>query len=407
MNATAIIFGTAALGFFLLIILAIRRMMAAPAKASKDDKEESSKQPPKKQNRRNDQRKDEETDGIEMSENGAFLTTEPAPVAEKAPEDTKPKKSPKKERDYVEEKSRLQKGLAKTRGGIIARLGSLFKGKPKLDAETIDQIEEILFTADIGVKTSQEIMDFLKKDLNKQDLSSSEALWKQIKQYSNQIFHQIGTTSLDISQARPFVILIVGVNGSGKTTTIGKLSARFKDEGYKVLLAAGDTFRAAAVEQLEIWGQRSEVPVVKSKEGSDPSSVIVEALKQAKTDGTDIVIADTAGRLHTKIDLMDELKKVKRSISKWSDNGPHETWLVLDANTGQNAIAQARMFKEAMDLTGIILTKLDGTAKGGVILGITNELKLPVRYIGIGEKIDDLREFDPQAFVDALYDAIE
>jgi fused signal recognition particle receptor len=200
------------------------------------------------------------------------------------------------------------------------------------------------------------------------------------------------------------VLLVLGVNGVGKTTTIGKIAAKLTTEGKRVVLAAGDTFRAAAQEQLEIWGDRAGAPVVKGKSGSDPSSVIFDAIKLAQQEKFDIVIADTAGRLHTKVDLMEELRKVRRVISKAQDGAPHETWLVLDSTTGQNAIQQAQMFKEALDVTGIVLTKLDGTAKGGVILGICGELNVPVRFIGVGERVEDLRPFEPRAFVDALYE---
>jgi fused signal recognition particle receptor len=209
---------------------------------------------------------------------------------------------------------------------------------------------------------------------------------------------------VDFTSHRPFVVLIVGVNGSGKTTSVGKLAAQQTAAGRKVYLAAGDTFRAAAVEQLEEWGRRAGAQVVKGKEGGDPSAVIFDAIKRAQQDGADVVIADTAGRLHVKEHLMEELQKVRRVIKKADPTAPHETWLVVDATNGQNAIAQATTFKEAIEVTGIILTKLDGTAKGGVILGICNELKLPVRYIGIGEKVNDLRPFDAAQFVDALYD---
>ncbi len=229
------------------------------------------------------------------------------------------------------------------------------------------------------------------------------SVWTRLREESGRIL-SVDAPPVDWDRARPFVLLVLGVNGVGKTTTIGKIAAKLVAEGKKVILAAGDTFRAAATEQLEIWGQRAGAPVVKGKPGGDPSSVIFDAIKRAQAEGHDVVIADTAGRLHTKVDLMEELRKVGRVIDKAQEGAPHETWLVLDSTTGQNAIQQAKMFKEAMEVTGIVLTKLDGTAKGGVILGICDELAVPVRFIGIGESVDALREFDPDAFVSALYE---
>jgi fused signal recognition particle receptor len=297
----------------------------------------------------------------------------------------------------------LRAGLAKTRSGFIAKIGALLAGKKEIDAATFDQLEEVLLTADIGVKTSQKLFDAVKKDLTRDELADPEHIWAHIRAQSEKIL-AVGAPPLDLDRARPVVILMIGVNGVGKTTTLGKLAAKYARAGKKVLMAAGDTFRAAATEQLEIWGQRTGSPVVKGKEGGDPSSVIFEAVKRAQAEGFDVVLADTAGRLHTKTNLMDELAKVRRVVQKAMEGAPHETFLVVDATTGQNAIAQAQMFQQAMSLTGIILTKLDGTAKGGVILGICDELKLPVRYIGVGEKVDDLREFEPDEFVAALYE---
>ena len=296
----------------------------------------------------------------------------------------------------------LKEGLAKTRGGFIARLAGLIGGK-KIDAEILGQLEEVLLTADIGVKTSQKLFEAVRARLSRDQLSDESAVWNAIDEESRKLL-AVDAPPIDLGRAKPFVVLTIGVNGAGKTTTIGKLASRWSAEGKKVLLAAGDTFRAAATEQLEIWGERVGAPVVRGKENSDPSSVIFDAIKRAKAEGFDIVIADTAGRLHTKTDLMEELQKVRRVIQKAEPTAPHETLLVLDSTNGQNAIAQAQMFKQAMDITGIVLTKLDGTAKGGVILGIADELGIPVRFVGIGEKVSDLRPFDASEFVAALYD---
>jgi fused signal recognition particle receptor len=327
---------------------------------------------------------------------------EPAASAEPTAQPTPAAPAPRVARDTAV----LKAGLEKTRGGFVAKMGALLQGKKTIDLHTLERLEEVLITADIGVKTSARLFEAIKKDLSRAELTDPSAIWAQIRAHSAEIL-DVGAPPLDPSRHKPFVLLTIGVNGVGKTTTIGKLASKFTREGKKVLLGAGDTFRAAATEQLEIWGQRTGCPVIKGKEGSDPSSVLFEAIKKAQREDYDIVIADTAGRLHTKVDLMEELQKVRRVTDKAMAGAPHETLLVVDATTGQNAIAQATLFKEAMDITGIVLTKLDGTAKGGVILGICNELKIPVRYVGIGEKVEDLREFDPSEFVDALYEGAE
>jgi fused signal recognition particle receptor len=292
-------------------------------------------------------------------------------------------------------------GLAKTRGGFVARLGKLF-GKKKIDAQTLDELEEVLFTADIGPRAADRIFQAVKSGLSRDELDDPARIWDQIRKTSRDIL-SVDAPPLDLSAKRPFVVLVLGVNGVGKTTTIGKLAQKWRLEGKKVLLAAGDTYRAAATEQLEVWAERADVPIVRGKSGSDPSSVIFDAVKKGVDEGVDIVICDTAGRLHSNAGLMDELKKLRRVAGKAMPGAPHETWMVLDATTGQNAISQAKTFKVDMEISGIVLTKLDGSAKGGVVLGICDELKVPVRFVGVGEKIGDLRLFDPTAFVDALY----
>ena len=308
------------------------------------------------------------------------------------------------EEEHRRESEQLRKGLSKTRGGFVAKLGRLFS-KKHIDVDILDELEQVLFGADIGPKTAARIFEAIKSDLSREDMLNADAIWSKIREQSATIL-DVKTAPLDFEAHKPFVLLTIGVNGVGKTTTIGKIAAKLANEGKKVLLAAGDTFRAAAVEQLEIWGERASAPVVKAKSGSDPSSVIFDAIKRGIDEGFDVVIADTAGRLHTKVDLMDELRKVGRACNKALEGAPHETFLVLDSTTGQNAIQQAQLFKDAMNITGIVITKLDGTAKGGVILGICDEMNVPVRYIGIGERVEDLREFDAKAFVSALYEDV-
>ncbi len=265
-------------------------------------------------------------------------------------------------------------------------------------------LEEVLFTADIGVKTAEHLLGVAKETLSRGDLKDGASVQAAIRAEIQRIL-EVPAPPLALDSANPFVIMIAGVNGVGKTTTIGKLAARYSRDGNKVAVAAGDTFRAAAVEQLKVWADRANAHVVAGGDKADPASVAFDAIKWAQANGASIVIADTAGRLHTKTNLMEELGKVKRVMGKAAAGAPHEVWLVLDATTGQNALQQARQFKEALQgLTGIVLTKLDGTAKGGVVVGICHELQVPVRYIGIGEGVDDLRPFDAKAFVDAVFD---
>jgi fused signal recognition particle receptor len=292
-------------------------------------------------------------------------------------------------------------GLAKTRGGFVAKIGKLF-AKKQIDAATVDELEEVLFTADIGPRAADRIFQSVKSGMTKADLEDADKIWSKIRRTSREIV-AIDAPPLDLGSKKPFVILVLGVNGVGKTTTIGKLATKWKDEGKRVLLAAGDTFRAAATEQLEEWAKRANVDIVKGKPQGDPSSVIFDAIKRGVDEQYDIVLCDTAGRLHSNSGLMDELKKIRRVCEKAMPGSPHETWMVLDATTGQNAINQAKTFMADMEITGIVLTKLDGSSKGGVVLGICDELKVPVRFVGIGEKKEDLRPFDPAAFVDALY----
>ncbi len=296
----------------------------------------------------------------------------------------------------------LKEGLFKTHEGLISKIDQLLVGKKKIDENLLAELEEILITSDIGVKSTQGLLGNLAPQVQRKELEDADLLKKNLQE---QIFHILRDQEkpINVEAARPFIIMVIGVNGTGKTTTIGKMAQKFKDQGKNVLLVAADTFRAAAIEQLEIWGQRVSCEVIKQKSGSDPSAVVFDALKAAKSRGSDVILVDTAGRLHTKVNLMEELKKVKRIMEREFPGAPHEVLLVLDATTGQNAIAQAKMFNQALGVTGIALTKLDGTAKGGILIAISEELKIPLRYIGIGEKVDDLREFDARDFVEALF----
>ncbi len=293
----------------------------------------------------------------------------------------------------------LRDGLAKTRKNFSDKVGSLVLGD-KIDEGFLDELEEALIASDVGVETASFVLKDLKERFKRNELSSPA----QVKDRLRQLLFEIlsARSSVFSLTASPSVVLVVGVNGTGKTTTIGKLANRLQSEGKKVMLAAGDTFRAAASEQLSIWGERAGIPVIKHKEGADPSAVVFDAVLAAKARAVDVLIVDTAGRLHTKSNLMEELKKVRRILSRELPGAPHETLLVLDGNTGQNALVQTKMFHEAVGITGIVLTKLDGTSKGGIVFAIYKELSIPVKFVGIGEAIEDLRDFDPREFVDAL-----
>jgi len=314
-----------------------------------------------------------------------------------------PKKPPAEEK--ADRIVPIRKGLEKTRGGFITKLMRIVRGKREISPEILSEIEELCITSDIGVKTTEKFIAFLKDSLSKKDLTDSKLVWEAIREEAR-TYLSVEFTPPRVGKGEVYTIMVVGVNGVGKTTTIGKLASRFQQEGKKVVMAAADTFRAAAVAQLEVWGRRVQCEVVKGKDGADPSSVVFDAIEKARSLGADIVIADTAGRLHTKIPLMEELKKVKKVIGKAQTGAPHESLLVLDATTGQNGVAQAKSFLESLEITGIVLTKLDGTAKGGVILGICNEMRIPVRYIGIGEGVEDLKDFNPDEFVAALFDEV-
>jgi fused signal recognition particle receptor len=299
---------------------------------------------------------------------------------------------------------KLKKGLSKTHDNIFAKVDKLVYGKSKIDDNIIEQLEEILLSSDVGVQTSEILVENIKKRVREEKYERPEELRLMLKDEIKKIFAGNGTFTSDgfKIEMKPFVIMVVGVNGAGKTTSIGKLAYNFKNAGHSVLIAAADTFRAAANEQLETWAQRAGCEIIQMTQGSDPGAVVYNAVNKAVLENTGIVIIDTAGRLHTKTNLMEELKKVKRVIQKILPDAPHEILLVIDATTGQNGLNQAKEFTNAIGLTGIILTKLDGTAKGGIVLKISNELKIPVKYIGVGEQIDDLQVFDKDSFVKAL-----
>ncbi len=298
----------------------------------------------------------------------------------------------------------VKRGLAQTRGGFMQRLFAVFSGKKEIDPALLEQIEETLLTGDVGTSTTKRFVDGLRERLDRSELADADKVWDALRDDSRRILDVSAPAFGSTAPQSPLVILMVGVNGAGKTTTTAKLAGRYKAAGQKVLLAAADTFRAAAVQQLEMWGTRIGVTVHKAtKEGAKPSAVVYEAVAHAVAEGFDVVIADTAGRLQNKAPLMEELRKTRDAAGKACPGAPHEILLVLDAVTGQNALSQAKEFREALDVTGVVLTKLDGTAKGGVILAVADEFKLPVRFIGVGEKADDLRDFDAGEFVEALF----
>ncbi|TRO23173.1 signal recognition particle-docking protein FtsY [Ectopseudomonas mendocina] len=332
----------------------------------------------------------------------------PEPVAEALPEVVAP--APVAAPATQEKPSffaRLKQGLSKTSASLGEGMASLFLGKKVIDDDLLDDLETRLLTADVGVEAATAIIGNLTKRVARKELADSGALYKALQEELVTLLKPVEQSLVIDTAKQPYVILVVGVNGVGKTTTIGKLAKKLQLEGKKVMLAAGDTFRAAAVEQLQVWGERNNIAVIAQHTGADSASVIFDAVQAAKSRGIDVLIADTAGRLHTKDNLMEELKKVRRVIGKLDDTAPHEVLLVLDAGTGQNAINQAKQFNQTVNLTGLALTKLDGTAKGGVIFALAKQFGLPIRYIGVGEGIDDLRPFEAQAFVQALFEERE
>lgn len=316
-------------------------------------------------------------------------------------------KSRDKKQDSEPQKSKglfasLRERLAKTRSNLSSGLANILLGKKQIDDDLLEQLEDQLLLADIGLPTTQKITSSLTESLNRSQLKDGETVLSVLKQTMADVLKPSAVPLIIDAQHKPYVILMVGINGAGKTTTVGKLAQKLKSEGHRVMLSAGDTFRAAAVEQLQTWGDRLDIPVVQQGQGADSASVIFDALQSAQARNVDVLIADTAGRLHTQSNLMEELEKIKRVLGKLDPTAPHETMLVLDAGTGQNAMAQAAQFKQSVGVTGVTLTKLDGTAKGGMIFSVAEQLKLPIRFIGVGEAVEDLRQFDSDEFVDAL-----
>ncbi len=307
----------------------------------------------------------------------------------------------------LKKKETLDQGVEKSRSGILNKLGKALAGKDTVDDETLDELEEILITSDVGVKTTLEIIKRIEARVAKDKFVTQSELQAMLREEIVSLLQENSSEKPAAFDAEfpstPHIVLVVGVNGVGKTTTIGKLSYMYKSAGKKVLLGAADTFRAAAVDQLKIWSERADVPIIEQGQNADPAAVAFDTVSAAKSRGFDIALIDTAGRLHNKKALMDELSKIKRVMNKVIEDAPHEVILVLDASTGQNAMQQAKAFTEAVDITGLALTKLDGTAKGGIVIGISHELNVPVKYIGLGEKIEDLQVFEKEAFVNALF----
>jgi fused signal recognition particle receptor len=307
----------------------------------------------------------------------------------------------------AEKKKNLDQGLAPTKEGVLKKLTRIIAGKSKVDDEVLDNLEEVLISSDVGVSTTIRIIDRIEKRAARDKYINTSELNRILKEEIGELLSENNTNDLDDlpfhDKQEPYVILVVGVNGVGKTTTIGKLAYQYQSRGKKVLLGAADTFRAAAIEQLEIWSQRANVPLIKQKMGADPASVAFDTLRSAVSQNSDVVIIDTAGRLHNKVNLMNELTKIRTVMKKVIPDAPHEVLLVLDGSTGQNAFEQAKQFTAATEVTALALTKLDGTAKGGVVIGISDQFKIPVRFIGIGEKIEDLQVFNKAAFIDSLF----
>lgn len=404
MSSELIIAIVVAVGFVIALFIALRKKPALPREQAEKPAQDAAPAAKALPEPSTSPRREGPSSAAPRSEPSAVEpVARPVEVAE-TPTPALVREAPAKRgaRATAEDVATLKRGLASTRGGFIARLTQLFRGKKEIDPSLLDEIEEVLITADIGVHTTQRILDRLRDRMSRRELTDEERVWGAIREEASAILEPSrAELALD---GKPAVVLVIGVNGVGKTTTTGKLASRLSGHGKKVVLAAADTFRAAAVLQLEVWGKRIGCSVVRGKENADPSSVVFDAVKRAQTEAADILLIDTAGRLHTKAPLMEELKKIGRTVEKALGRPADEILLVLDATNGQNALQQAALFREVLPVSGIVLTKLDGTAKGGVVLGIVDEHKLPIRFVGIGERVEDLREFDAPSFVEALFE---
>ncbi len=359
---------------------------------------------PHNMDKRLDDNHEDQTEPLEPPHSGE-VPTETQQTVENIANNTASPSESKPETENKEKKGlfkRLRSGLSKTSTNLTEGISSLVLGKKKIDDEALEELETRLLMADVGIDATQRIIEDLTKRSSRNELNDVDALMKALFEEMTQILQPISKPLEIDSNNKPTVILMVGINGAGKTTTIGKLAKKFQNEGKSVMLAAGDTFRAAAVEQLQVWGERNNIPVVAQGTGSDSASVIYDAMESAKAKNIDVLLADTAGRLHTQTNLMEELKKVKRVMQKIDPSSPHEVMLIVDASIGQNALAQAKEFNNALGLTGITVTKLDGTAKGGILFAMAEQTGIPVRYVGVGESIDDLQEFDANEFTSAL-----
>lgn len=361
--------------------------------------------------KKKDNNKSEEIDQQEIQEekeHSEVKTPEPEIIPQQ-PEAEPEEKTEAVKQDYAEKPavkqgifSKLKKGLSKTSGKLVGGMETIFTGKKEIDEELLEELEELFITSDVGVSTTMKIIDNVRDELSRKALKNPEELKKSLKKHILNVLDL--PNDLNTTEDKPYVIMVLGVNGAGKTTSIAKMAKMFKEQGLSTCLAAGDTFRAAAIDQLCVWAERADVPVIKQSEGSDSAAVIFDAIQSCRSKGTQVLIADTAGRLQNKVNLMKELEKITRVAKRELPDAPHEILLVLDATSGQNALSQAQKFHEDIGITGLVLTKLDGTAKGGAIIGIVDELKVPVKFIGFGEGIDDLKPFNASDFVDALFD---
>ncbi|MCX6116550.1 MAG: signal recognition particle-docking protein FtsY [Proteobacteria bacterium] len=380
-----LIYGPLAIGAFLAVLFILLIYLKRRRDGAELEKEYT-----QKSSKPGDSKTDEVGTSVPKQDHLGLRDSEPKPEDSKISEES-----------WV---SRLAAGLARTKESLTGGLKSLFGTPVKLDSAILEKIHEHLYRSDIGVKTADRLIEGLKEDLTSSDTHAWPDIKRSLISQCEKIFQETKSHTSSYESAKPYVILIVGVNGVGKTTTIGKLALHFKNMGKTVLLCAADTFRAAAVEQLQIWGDRNDIAVIKHGAGADPAAVAYDAVKAAKARNIDILLIDTAGRLHSKTELMAELNKINRSIGKDLIGAPHDTWIVLDATTGQNAVIQCKSFNEVTKLSGIIMTKLDGTAKGGVVIGIADQFKMPIKFIGVGEKADDLREFNEVEFTKGLFD---